>query len=138
MKDEHNKINKLSYISLFFSYCIYFYDIRLMYLLIDEIGQLGRITVYITNLVFLQTKIASDQEKSRSFRFGAAPSQRELHDLQSIILQRRHFYHPVWSFPLVKNQRVPALTNWSFADASFLLILLFNCSFNCFYIHVST
>ena len=47
MKDEHEKIKKQSYISLFFSYCIYFYDIRLMHLLIDEITQLGIITVYI-------------------------------------------------------------------------------------------
>ena len=30
----------------FFSYCIYFYDIRLIHLLIDEITQLGIITVY--------------------------------------------------------------------------------------------
>ena len=45
MKDEHEKIKKQSYISLFFSYCIYSYDIRLMHLLINEIGQLGIITV---------------------------------------------------------------------------------------------
>ena len=47
MKDEHENIKKQSYISLFFSYCIYVYDIRLMHLLIDEITQLGIITVYI-------------------------------------------------------------------------------------------
>ena len=46
MKDEHENIKKQSYISLFFSYCIYFYDSRLMHLLIDEITQLGIITVY--------------------------------------------------------------------------------------------
>ena len=45
MKDEHEKIKKQSYISLFFNYCIYFYDIRLMHLLIDEITKLGIITV---------------------------------------------------------------------------------------------
>ena len=46
MKDEHEKIKKQSYISLFFSYCIYFHNIRLMHLLIDEITQLAIITVY--------------------------------------------------------------------------------------------
>ena len=43
--NEHEKIIKQSYISFCFSYCMYFYDIRLMHLLIDEIGQLGIITV---------------------------------------------------------------------------------------------
>ena len=46
MKDKHKKIKKQSYISLFFSYCTYFYDIRLIHLLIDEITQLKIITVY--------------------------------------------------------------------------------------------
>ena len=47
MKDKYKKIKKQSYISYFLSYCMYFYDIQLMHLLIDEIGQLGIITVYI-------------------------------------------------------------------------------------------
>ena len=46
-KDENEKIKKQSYISFFFSYCIYFYDTRFIHLLIDEITQLGIITVYI-------------------------------------------------------------------------------------------
>ena len=46
MTDEHEKIEKQSYVCLFFSYSMYFHDIRLMHLLIDEIGQLGIITVY--------------------------------------------------------------------------------------------
>ena len=46
MKDKYEKITKQSYISFFLNYCMYFYDIRLMHLLIDEIGQLGIITVY--------------------------------------------------------------------------------------------
>ena len=46
MKDKYKKIKKQSYISYFLSYCMYFYDIQLMHLLIDEIGQLGIITVY--------------------------------------------------------------------------------------------
>ena len=46
MKDEHEKIKKQSHISLFFSYCTYFYNIRLMHLLIDEITQLKINTVY--------------------------------------------------------------------------------------------
>ena len=46
MKDEHEKIKKQSYVSFFLSYCIYFYDIWLIHLLIDEITQLGIITVY--------------------------------------------------------------------------------------------
>ena len=46
MKDKYEKIKKWSYISFFLSYCMYFYDIWLMHLLIDEIGQLGIITVY--------------------------------------------------------------------------------------------
>ena len=45
MKDEHEKIKK-SYVGFFLGYCIYFYDIRLIHLLIDEITQLGIITVY--------------------------------------------------------------------------------------------
>ena len=49
MKDEHKKIKKQSYVSFFLSYCIYFYDIWLIHLLIDEITQLGKITVYITS-----------------------------------------------------------------------------------------
>ena len=46
MTDEHEKIEKQSYVCLFFSYSMYFHDIRLMHLLIDEIGQLGITTVY--------------------------------------------------------------------------------------------
>ena len=49
MKDEHKKIKKQSYVSFFLSYCIYFYDIWLIHLLIDEITQLGIITVYLFN-----------------------------------------------------------------------------------------
>ena len=45
MKYEYEKIKKQSYIGLFFSYCIYLYDIRLMHLPIDEITQLEIITV---------------------------------------------------------------------------------------------
>ena len=47
MKDEHEKIKKQSYVSFFLSYCIYFYDIWLIHSLIDEIIQLGIITVYL-------------------------------------------------------------------------------------------
>ena len=46
MKDEHENIKKQSYVSLFLSYCIHFYDIWMIHLLIDEITQLGIITVY--------------------------------------------------------------------------------------------
>ena len=46
MKDEHEKIKKQSYVSFFLSYCIYFYEIRLIHLLIDDITQLGIIPVY--------------------------------------------------------------------------------------------
>ena len=49
MKYENEKIKKQSYISFFFSYCIYFYDIRLIHLLIDEITQLRINTVYHKN-----------------------------------------------------------------------------------------
>ena len=45
MKDEHKKIKKQSYVSFFLSYCMYFYDIWLIHLLINEITQLGIITV---------------------------------------------------------------------------------------------
>ena len=48
MKDEHKKIKKQSYVSFFLSYCIYSYDIWLIHLLINEITQLGIITVYRT------------------------------------------------------------------------------------------
>ena len=34
-------------LAFFLSYCMYFYDIRLMHLLIDEIGQLGIFTLYL-------------------------------------------------------------------------------------------
>ena len=46
MKDEYEKIKKQSYVSFFLSYCMYFYDIWLIHLLINEITQLGIITVY--------------------------------------------------------------------------------------------
>ena len=39
MKDEYKKIKKQLCISIFFSYCIYFYDICLIHLLINEITQ---------------------------------------------------------------------------------------------------
>ncbi len=47
MKDEYKDIKKQSYITIFFSHCIYFYNIRLIHMLIDEITQLGIITVYV-------------------------------------------------------------------------------------------
>ena len=37
MEDKYKKITKQSCISLFFNYCIYFYNLRLIHLLIDEI-----------------------------------------------------------------------------------------------------
>ena len=46
MKDEYRNIKKQSCITIFFKYCIYFYDIQLIHFLIDEITQLGIITVY--------------------------------------------------------------------------------------------
>ena len=45
MKDEYEKIKKQSCISNVFSYCIYSFEIPLIDLLIDEITQLGIITV---------------------------------------------------------------------------------------------
>ena len=49
MKDENEKIKKQSCINNVFSYCIYFFDVPLIDLLIDEITQLGIITVYCKN-----------------------------------------------------------------------------------------
>ena len=36
----------LTVISFCFIYCMYFYDVRMMHLLINEIGQLGNFTLY--------------------------------------------------------------------------------------------
>ena len=47
MKDDYKRIIKQSCITIFFSYCIYFYDTRLIHLLINEITQLGIIIVYV-------------------------------------------------------------------------------------------
>ena len=60
MKDEHKKIKKQSYVSFFLSYCIYFYDIWLIHLLIDEITQLGIITVYQLRSVLTKKNRVSD------------------------------------------------------------------------------
>ena len=46
-KDEYEKTKKQSCITNVFSYCIYFFEVPLIDLLIDEITQLGIITVYL-------------------------------------------------------------------------------------------
>ena len=53
MKDEYEKIKKQSCISNVFSYCIYFFEVPLIDLLIDEITQFGIITVYYVKIYFL-------------------------------------------------------------------------------------
>ena len=46
MKDVYEKIRKWSYISFCLSYCMYIQDITLIHQLINEITQLGIITLY--------------------------------------------------------------------------------------------
>ena len=67
MKDEHKKIKKQSYVSFFLSYCIYFYNIWLIHLLINEITQLGIITVYrcsLSNFGRMKKKVLPGQTHS--------------------------------------------------------------------------